>query len=294
MSQDGNSYGAKTFLADARSIMFLSPLSEKHLNKAPETGADAVILDLEDAIAPDQKPAARAALKGAVATLRGLGLKKILVRVNAPWLLAIEDIAAAVEAGVDCLTVPKVEGADRVSVIAQYLEELEEQRGGGNRTLMFLQIETALGVENLSTILRASDRVCGTMLGPEDFAKDMGHSPTIAANDWANIAVLNAARAAGVTPIGFPGSITIIRDMDLFRAQVERANELGFRGAAVVHPAQAAMANEVFSPSEAEIEEAKKIVAAADATTAGAYMVDGKMIDAPIVDRARATLARVR
>ena len=97
-----------------------------------------------------------------------------------------------------------------------------------------------------------------------------------------------------MTPIGFPGSITIIRDMDLFRAQVERANELGFRGAAVVHPAQAAVANEVFSPSEAEIEEARKIVAAADATTAGAYLVDGKMIDAPIVDRARATLARVR
>ncbi|WP_425404702.1 HpcH/HpaI aldolase/citrate lyase family protein [Hwanghaeella sp.] len=288
------SHDPKTFLADARSIMFLSPLSEKHLNKAPETGADGVILDLEDAIAPDQKPAARAALKAAVATLRGLGVGKILVRVNAPWMLAFEDVAAAVEAGVDCLTVPKVESAGRVSVISEYLDELEETRGDGIRTLLFLQIETALGLENLTTILRASNRVCGTMLGPEDYAKDMGHSPTIAANDWANIAVLNAARAAGVTPIGFPGSITIIRDMDLFRAQVERANELGFRGAAVVHPTQAKVANEVFSPSEAEIEEAKKVVAAAEATTAGAYLVDGKMIDAPIVDRARAVLARVR
>lgn len=288
------SHDPKTFLADARSIMFLSPLSEKHLNKAPETGADGVILDLEDAIAPDQKPAARAALKAAVATLRGLGVGKILVRVNAPWMLAFEDIAAAVEAGVDCLTVPKVESAGRVSVISEYLDELEDRRGEGIRTMMFLQIETALGLENVSASIRASNRVCGAMLGPEDYAKDMGHSPTIAANDWANIAVLNAARAAGVTPIGFPGSITIIRDMDLFRAQVERANELGFRGAAVVHPAQAKVANEVFSPSEAEIEEAKKIVAAAEATTAGAYLVDGKMIDAPIVDRARAVLTRVR
>lgn len=196
---------AKTFLADARSIMFLSPLSEKHLNKVPDTGADGVILDLEDAIAPDQKPAARAALKDAVAILRGLGVQKILVRVNAPWMLAFEDIAAAVEAGVDCLTVPKVESAGRVSVIHDYLDELEEELGGDIRTLMFLQIETALGLENLSDILRASDRVCGTMLGPEDFAKDMGHSPTIAANDWANIAVLKCRTGSRRDPHRLPG-----------------------------------------------------------------------------------------
>ncbi|MBL28140.1 MAG: CoA ester lyase [Rhodospirillaceae bacterium] len=285
--------GRDTTMAERwRSVLFLSPLSEKHLAKAPSLGADGIMLDLEDAIRPEDKPAARARLPEAVAGLRAGGITDVLVRVNAPWLLAFEDIRAAVSAGVDYVTLPKVETPGRVAVIGELLDELEA--GDAPRTRLLLQIESALGLEALPAILRASPRVSAVMLGPEDFALDMGAMPTIAANEWANVQVLAAARAAGVTPLGFPGSIAMIDDFPTFRTQIERAKELGFRGAAVIHPKQVAIVNEVFAPTAEELAAARRIVDAAATAEAGAFLLDGKMIDPPIVVRAQTLLNRGR
>lgn len=277
-----------------RSILFVSPLSDRHLAKAPQSGADAIQLDLEDAITPADKPAARARLPEAVARLRAGGARQVVVRVNAPWLLAIEDIAAAVEAGADCITLPKVEQAARVSVVSEMLDEMEARHGPRPQpTRLLLLIESARGLEALPQALRASPRVAAVTLGPEDFAKDMGGATTMAANEWANLAVLAAARSAGVTPLGFPGSIAIVDDLALFRSQVVRARELGFGGAAVIHPAQVAILNEIFTPTPAEIAHARRIVEAARNTSAGAFLLEGKLIDAPHIAQAEQLLARV-
>jgi citrate lyase subunit beta/citryl-CoA lyase len=277
-----------------RSILFVSPLSERHLAKAVQSGADAIQLDLEDAITPADKPAARARLSEAIAGLRRNGATEVVVRVNAPWLLAIEDITAAVAAGADCITLPKVETSGRVSVVSEFLDELEarmEPRPQPTRLLIL--VESARGLEALPQVLRASRRVAAVTLGPEDFSKDIGGTTAMAANEWANIAVLTAARSAGVTPLGFPGSIGIVDDLALFRAQVARARDLGFGGAAVIHPAQVAICNEVFTPTDAEVTWARRIVDAARTATAGAFLLDGKLIDAPHIAQAEQLLGRV-
>lgn len=277
-------------MAELRSILFVSPLAEKHLGKAPSSGADAIQLDLEDAVLMEDKDAARSRLGVAIAGLRQAGVEHVIVRVNAPWLLAFPDIEAACAAGADCITLPKVETPDRVAVVAQMLDEIEARDGAGRRMRILVLVESARGLEHLGAILKASDRISAVTLGPEDFAGDMGSEPTVAANEWANIAVLAAARSAGVTPFGFPGSIALIDDLAAFRRQAERARELGFRGAAIIHPAQVAILNDVFSASSEEIRQARRIVEAAEGR--GAFVLDGKMIDAPIVQRARNLLAR--
>lgn len=277
-----------------RSILFVSPLSERHLAKAVPSGADAIQLDLEDAITPADKPAARARLPEAIAGLRRTGAKEVVVRVNAPWLLAIEDITAAVAAGADCITLPKVEAAGRVAVVSELLDELEARMGArAHPTRLLILVESARGLEALPQVLRASPRVAAVTLGPEDFSKEMAGTTSMTANEWANVAVLSAARSAGVTPLGFPGSIAIVDDLALFRSQVERARELGFGGAAVIHPAQVAICNEVFTPTEAEITRARRIVEAARTATAGAFLLDGKLIDAPHIAQAEQLLRRI-
>jgi len=278
-----------------RSILFVSPLADKHLEKAPLAGADALQLDLEDAIPADRKIAARERLGPVITDLRRAGVRDIIVRVNAPWLLAVEDLRAAVAAGADCITLPKVEGAHRAAVVDTILDEIEDRQAEPlKRTRILIMIESALGLENLPDILRASNRICAVTLGPEDFARDMGTAPTMAANEWANLAVLAAGRAAGVTPLGFPGSIALIDDMDRFRAQISRAAELGFRGAAVIHPKQVAVLNALFAPTAENLAEAEHIVFAAQSSGAGVLVVDGKMVDAPVIERARALLNRHR
>lgn len=277
-----------------RSILFVSPLSERHLAKAVKSGADAIQLDLEDAITLADKPAARARLGEAIAGLRRDGAKQVVVRVNAPWLLAVDDIKAAVAAGADCITLPKVESAGRVAAISEMLDEIEAQAGARTTpTKLLLLVESPRGLDALPQALRASPRVAAVTLGPEDFAKEMGGATSIAANEWANVAVLAAARSAGVTPLGFPGSIAVVDDLALFRTQAVRARELGFGGAAVIHPAQVAILNAVFTPTAAEIERARRIVEAARTATAGAFLLDGKLVDAPHIAQAEQLLRRV-
>jgi len=276
-----------------RSILFVSPLSVRHLEKAPSAGADAIQLDLEDAIAPEQKENARAALEDAVGGLRKAGVLSIIVRINQPWRLAFEDIDCAVKAGVDAITLPKVETVGRVETADQIISEFELKHGVRHgQTKLLLLIESAYALSRLEPLICASKRVCAITLGPEDFALNMGGSPTVAANSWANLQILCAARAMNVTPLGFPGTIADFKNEQAFRAQIVIAKEIGFAGGAAIHPKQIAILNEVFSPSAADIEDAKRIVAAAEASPEGAIALDGKMIDAPIIARAQAILER--
>lgn len=276
-----------------RSLLFVPAHQERFVARAHERGADAVILDLEDAVPADAKPAARAALAAAVATVGQNGCA-VLVRVNHGLRDLARDLEAAVIPGVAALVLPKVEAAAWVTEVADAMLELECERGlPAGRVGLVLQIETPAALPHLQPIASANPRVAAMTLGPEDFCAALGAAPGPDALLGPNLMVLCAARAAGVVPLGFVGSIGAYGDLDAFAATVAHARGLGFRGAMAVHPKQVEVLNAGFAPTPAERDWARRVVAAdaeARAAGRGAFRLDGRMVDAPVVRRAREIL----
>lgn len=278
-----------------RSFLFVPVLNDRFIEGAPARGADVIQLDLEDAIPPDQKGAARARVAAAATKLASHGCD-VVVRINRPWRLALPDLESAVCPAVQALTLPKVPHAQHVRSLAEVVEELEFERGMTVGSMRFVvMIETAEGLSNVQSIAAADPRVCGMIVGAEDLAVSMGMRPTPAALRLANLQTLQAARAAGCAPLGFVGSLADFSDLDAFRERIREARELGFVGAFAIHPAQVPILNAEFSPGAAEIERAEALVAAFEACVArghGAFAFEGKMVDLPVVDQARAVLAQ--
>lgn len=283
-----------------RSMLYVPATAEKFLAKAAGRGADGVLIDLEDSIPPSRKTEARAALAAAVATVRaGRDGEKpaILVRINRPWRLAIRDLEASVIDGVDGLCLPKVDSADHLAAIDEVVADLETERDlPPGRLSYFVLVETAKGVAEARAIAKASPRVCGITLGGEDLAADLGlpePDPMVLAPY--NAEILLAAREAGVLPMGYPGSIAEFSDLEAFRAAAEQGRREGFEGGACIHPAQVRVLNAAFAPGAEEIAHAEGVMAAFEASLAkgeGAVAYQGKMIDKPIVDRARRVLEK--
>ena len=179
--------------------------------------------------------------------------------------------------------------------VAEAVAELEVERGlppGGVRFV--LQVETPGALFVLPAIAAAHPRILAMTLGPEDYSASVGGVPEADTLFTPNYAVLCAARAAGVIPLGFVGSIGDYADIGAFAETVRRARRLGFRGALVVHPSQVAVLNEAFAPTEAELDWARRVVTgdrAARAEGRGAFQLDGRMVDAPVVRRAEEILA---
>lgn len=277
-----------------RSLLCVPADSERFIARAAQRGADAVVLDLEDGVAPSAKDAARAALHQAVGALQAQGAV-VHVRVNHDERLA-QDLAASVCAGADGVVVPKLESAAGVARIAETLAS-EEQRTGRaeGRVRILALIETPLGFCRAWEIAQASPRLVSMGLGSEDFSTAMGLAPSPEALSGPAQSVAIAAVAAGLHPIGLPGPVGDFTDLDAYRRLVERARTLGLCGAICIHPAQVRVLNEVMGGSAAEIAAATRVVAVFDAAVArglGAIALDGRMIDAPIANRARALLAR--
>ena len=156
-------------------------------------------------------------------------------------------------------------------------------------------IESAGAFFRAQEIAAAHARVVALTLGAEDFALSVGMVPEAEGLFYPKQQIVIAARAAGVLPLGFIGTVADYKDLDAFRATVRRSRRLGFMGASVIHPAQIAILNDEFRPSSEDVEQARKVVAAFEAAAGGsqgAIEVDGKMVDIPVVERARATLAR--
>ena len=174
--------------------------------------------------------------------------------------------------------------------------ELEAERGMKIGTTRFVvMIETAGAFFRMAEIASADHRVVAMTLGAEDFALAVGMVPEPEGLFFPKQQLVIAARAAGVMPLGFIGTVADYKDLDAFRTTVRRSRRLGFMGASVIHPSQIAILNEEFGPSAEEVAAARRIVAAYAAATAagrGAIEVDGKMIDVPVVERARRTLER--
>ncbi|WP_420406003.1 HpcH/HpaI aldolase/citrate lyase family protein [Nisaea sp.] len=277
-----------------RSLLYVPVTNERFVEKAAGRGADAIKLDLEDSIPPAEKPAARKALRDAAQVISNAGTE-VLVRINRPWRLAVQDLEAAVWPEVSGLCLPKLESADHLAFLDETVEELERERGLEIGSICFMGlIETPRGLNNVRDIAGASPRLKGLSLGQEDYSAALG-MPALGPGDLVEDMrlVQRAAREAGILPLGFAGSIAEITDMEAFRASAERARALGMEGASCVHPAQVPILNAVFSPTEQEVETAEAMVAAYDAAMAeglGAVSFQGKMIDVPVVERARRAL----
>ena len=278
-----------------RSLLYVPASAGKFVAKAHERGADAVILDLEDGVAPDAKDAARAGLPASVASVRRGGAD-VLVRLNRPLRMTVQDIAAAVAAGADALVCTKMMGADHVKLLSELTAESEAASGRPVGSVRFVVlIEDAASLPHAQAIAAADPRVVALGVGGEDLATDLGAEPTPDALDLPKRLGVIAARAAGVLPLGFIGTVAGLKDLDGYRAMLRRSRAIGFACASCVHPSQVAIINEEYGARPEEVERAKRLVAAFEAALAegkGAVAFEGDMIDKPIVDRARRLIAR--
>ncbi|WP_323794627.1 CoA ester lyase [Nisaea sp.] len=277
-----------------RSLLYVPVTNQRFVEKASARGADVIKLDLEDSIPPAEKPAARAAVRDAARLISNAGTE-VLVRINRPWRMTVLDLEAAIWPEVSGLCLPKLESADHLAFLDETVEELERERDMAVGSVRFMGlIETPRGLNNVRAIAKANRRLMGLSLGQEDYSAALG-MPSLGPGDLIEDMrlVQRAAREADILPLGYAGSIAEITDMEAFRASAMRARQLGMEGGSCVHPAQVPILNEVFSPTADEVETADAMVTAYDAAMAeglGAVSFRGKMIDVPVVDRARRVL----
>ncbi len=281
-----------------RSKLFVPGSRPEFFAKALASDADALSFDLEDAVTEARKPEARQALADLFASPALVQTTKtLIVRVNgASTSHFAPDLAAVVRPGLHLINLPKPASADEVREVARALELCE--RGNGFRegvdapVRLLINIETPRALRIAYQLAAAHPRVAGLQLGLGDLFEPLGIARRdVAAVHQAMLAVRLAAGEAGV--FAFDTVFADVADQDFFIAEAQRSRQLGFLGKSCIHPSQIALANAVFKPSAAEIAHALKVVAAAgDAASreVGAYLVDGQMVDAPFVARARVIL----
>ena len=272
-----------------RSLLFIPVLEDRFIAKAAERGADAIILDLEAGVADDRKVEAREVLGSVVARLSPD--VTTTVRINAQWDAASLDLDAAVIAGVSALHLALCENPDHVRRVADRVSQLEAERGiapGTVRLIAMLESPTALIRAN--EIAAASPRMAGLTLGMEDYATAMGATPNADLLRPACYQITQAARAAGIAPLAVPASMANFRDSEEMENAAGWASRIGAVGGYAVHPVQVEILNRVFAPSEEEIAWAHRVIEAAAKAKrdgAGVFTVDGRMVDLPIITRAR-------
>jgi citrate lyase subunit beta/citryl-CoA lyase len=278
-----------------RSMLFVPVTAERFVNGAARRGADAIILDLEDAVALSEKERART-LVPAAAQIVSRGGADVVVRLNRPMRMTVRDLEAVIGPGVQAVALPKAESAQHVELVAEVIDELEAERGMAiGTTKLLAMVETCSAFFRIAEIAKASRRLVGLNLGAEDFATAAGMLPEAEGLFMPKQICVFAARAAGIMPLGFVGTVADFSDLAGFRETVRRSRRLGFMGASVIHPSQIQILNEEFRPSAAEIEHAGRVVAAYDKALAegvGAITVDGRMIDVPVVERVQLLLDR--
>ena len=277
--------------AGHRSILFVPGDRPDRFGKALAAGADAVCVDLEDAVPPRRKAVAREAAARFLAEpsageLRGgTGSPHLIIRVNDPETELGRADAEAL-AGIprpDGFMIPKVRTGGGVRRAARLL-------GGDAR--LFPLIETARGLENAADIGRASPAIAGLVFGGFDLAIELGADPSWEALLYARSRVVHAAALGGLDAIDMPSRD--FREMSGLREEAGRARRLGFAGKMAIHPAQLPVIHEVFTPSEAEVERARRIVEADREAGGGAVALEGRMVDRPVAEVARRVLARAR
>ncbi|GJL89505.1 MAG: citrate lyase subunit beta [Minwuia thermotolerans] len=273
-----------------RSVLYMPGSNTRAMEKAKTIAADAIILDLEDAVSPDAKATARQQIVDALAA-GGYGKREMIVRINGldtPW--GADDMAAIARSGADAILVPKINDAATV----QGLVAAMDKAGAPASMALWCMMETPIGILNAQSIGAASDRVAVWVMGTNDIAKDTGahHTPMRLPMVTALGICMLAARAYGIQILD--GVYNDIKDEDGFRDICQQGLEMGFDGKTLIHPSQVAPCNDVFSPTEAQLEMAARIVAGfeeAQREGKGVVTVDGRMIENLHVEQAKKQLA---
>jgi len=272
-----------------RSKLFVPVNREKFVAKAWTRGADCIILDLEDAIAPADKASARKMIKDVIPIVNRGGAE-IQVRINRE--LEVEDLDAIVVPGLHIVMIPKCESAEEIQRLDQMVTQLEKERGLPEGKVQFdLIIETALGVVNVESIAKASPRIMQINLGQGDLSVDMAFPRVLELNFeqyfYAENKLLYAARAAKVQACGLGAQnnadfTSVSMGQEAMLQACRHAYLMGYRGAAIIHPGWCKAVNEGFKASKADLDMARKVKAALDEAYAqgeGSVTVDGRMYD---------------
>jgi citrate lyase subunit beta/citryl-CoA lyase len=282
-----------------RSSLILPVNVPRFVEKAYTRGADAVVLDLEDSVPPQEKANARKLAPPSFA-VAGRGGAEVLVRVNNDPALLADDLDAVVHQGLDGLAIPKAESAAQIREIVARIERLERARGlTPGHLCLSLAIETPRGFLAAEEIARASDRIATMSIGVEDYCLELGVEPSADGLEllYPVAALVAICKAVGVQPTGLVGSIAGFRDLAVFEQAAQRARQLGCEGAGCIHPDQVTVLNRVFTPDPDKVEYARRVVEAfEDGVRRGTASVnlDGKMVDVPVYKRAQVIMARAR
>ncbi|MGE5163907.1 MAG: HpcH/HpaI aldolase/citrate lyase family protein [Sphingobacteriales bacterium] len=277
-----------------RSVLYMPGSNARALDKAKTLPADGVILDLEDSVAPNAKDAARGQVADAVKA-GGFGAREVFIRINGvdtPW--HADDLSAAAHAAPDVILVPKVSSPDTLELIGRRLLDM----GTDHKTRIWAMIETPLAIFNILSIASAArdseTRLSGFVMGTNDLAKDTrarllpGRAPML---PWLSTCIA-AARIHGIGILD--GVYNDIGNADGFAKECAQGVEFGFDGKTLIHPSQIEPCNTAFSPSQAEVEQARKIIAVFDLPGnkgKGVVSIDGRMIERLHADMARRTVA---
>jgi len=278
-----------------RSRLYLPGSEPKYFINAALHGPDAIILDLEDSVHPAEKDAARILARN---TLRAVdfGACERMVRIN-QLPLGLEDLAEIIPATPDLILIPKVERPEQVVEVDRTIAALKSQHGVDRLIWLMPILESALAIENAFAVATASPNLVALTIGLEDYTADLGVARTPEGREsfYARTRLVNAAKAAGIQAID--SVFSDVADMDALRRWAENSRALGFEGMGCIHPAQIAVVHESFAPSQAEIDKALKIVAAfedAQQRGLGVVSLGSKMIDPPVVERAKKLVAQAK
>ncbi|WP_067433033.1 HpcH/HpaI aldolase/citrate lyase family protein [Nocardioides jensenii] len=271
-----------------RSVLYMPSSNERALEKAKSIACDGLILDLEDAVAPDAKPTARETA-AAAASSGDYGRRTVTIRVNGigtEWHDA--DIVAASQAGPAAIVVPKVNSADEVKQLVAAMEKA----GAPEHTKLWAMVETPIAILDALSIARASERLGAFVLGTNDLVKELyaehvpGRAPILPSLHTA----LLAGRAAGIAVID--GVYNDVKNIDGFLAECDQGRQMGFDGKTLIHPGQVEGANTAFAPSEAAVEDARGLIQAfEDGKGSGVVTYNGKMVENLHVESAQRTLS---
>jgi citrate lyase subunit beta / citryl-CoA lyase len=273
-----------------RSVLYLPGANERALAKATTLPTDALILDLEDAVAPDAKADARDRVCAAVG--EGFGHREVAIRSNGidtAWFA--DDVAAIADAGPDALLVPKVGSVADVAAI----EDALDRAGAPDHTVVWAMLETPSAVLHASVIAHASERLRGFVMGTNDLVKELraefvpGRAPLLTSLSWCVLAVRDAGKVI------LDGVFNDLDDAEGFEAECRQGRELGFDGKTLIHPKQLEPCNRAFAPSDDEVARAHRVIEAfedAQRQGRGVVTVDGRLVENLHVEQARRTLAQ--
>jgi len=281
-----------------RAILYMPGDDRRKIEKATTLGVDSICMDMEDGVAVNKKAEARSVIAQAMKEL-DFGKSERCIRINSVGSgLEKRDLAAALATKPDSIVVPKIETAEQVKWVSEYIEAFElssNSKIGSVRLLV--GVETAKGILNLKEIASSDKRLEAIIFGGEDYAASVGATRTKEAVEllYARQAVVTACAAYDLQAI----DIVVIdfKDNDGLRREAEQGAGFGFSGKQVIHPNQVPVAQEAFTPSDSAIENAKRIVESFEASQKegkGAYALDGKMIDLPLLKNAQKVLERAK